>query len=116
VRPAGMQGVRAAGLTRHSSRRPHRPCFCSFSEGMTAAEPRLNFVVRRSFLEDTMRVTNTNNGLRVHAIAGTYVVILGFDLPQADCDGLLGFSIHRSDHTEGEAYFLEATNAFAETD
>jgi phosphatidylserine/phosphatidylglycerophosphate/cardiolipin synthase-like enzyme len=63
-----------------------------------------------------MRVTNTNNGLRVHAIAGTYVVILGFDLPQADCDGLLGFSIHRSDLNENEAGYLMAMKAFAETD
>ena len=47
-----------------------------------------------------MRVTNINDGLWVHAIAGTYVVLLGFDLPEADCDGLLGFSIHRQDLTE----------------
>lgn len=63
-----------------------------------------------------MRVTKSNNGLRVHAVAGTYVVILGFDLPEADCDGLLGFSIHRSDLTENEAGYLMATKAFSETD
>lgn len=63
-----------------------------------------------------MRVIHTNGGLKVHAIAGTYVVLLGFDLPQADCDGLKGFSIHRVDHTENEAYFLEGMKAFAETD
>ena len=27
-----------------------------------------------------MRLTNTNDGLKVHAIAGTYDVLLGFDL------------------------------------
>jgi phosphatidylserine/phosphatidylglycerophosphate/cardiolipin synthase-like enzyme len=63
-----------------------------------------------------MRVTQTNGGLKVHAVAGTYVVLLGFDLPEADCDGLLGFSIHRTDHTENECYFLSAMKAFAETD
>jgi phosphatidylserine/phosphatidylglycerophosphate/cardiolipin synthase-like enzyme len=63
-----------------------------------------------------MRATQTNGGLKVHAVAGTYVVLLGFDLPEADCDGLLGFSIHRTDHTENEAFFLSAMKAFAETD
>ncbi len=63
-----------------------------------------------------MRLTNVNNGLKVQAIAGTYAVLLGFDLPQADCSGLLGFSIHRTDHTENEAYYLSASKAFKETD
>jgi hypothetical protein len=63
-----------------------------------------------------MRVTETNDGLKVHAVAGTYVVLLGFDLPEADCGGLLGFSIHRVDHTQNEANFLEGMKAFAETD
>ena len=54
--------------------------------------------------------------LSLHVIAGTYVVLLGFNLPEAECDGLLGFSIHRTDHTENEAYFLEGMKAFAETD
>ena len=63
-----------------------------------------------------MRVMKTNGGLKVHAIAGTYVVLLGFDLPEEDCNGLLGFSIHRQDHTENEAYFLSAMKAFAKTD
>ena len=63
-----------------------------------------------------MRVTKTNGGLKVHAVAGTYVVLLGFDLAEADCDGLLGFSIHRTDHTENEAFFLSAMKAFTETD
>ncbi|MCK5116460.1 MAG: hypothetical protein KAR44_07645 [Candidatus Aegiribacteria sp.] len=63
-----------------------------------------------------MRVMKTNGGLKVHAIAGTYVVMLGFDLAEANCDGLLGFSIHRTDHTENEAYYLSGSKAFAETD
>ena len=63
-----------------------------------------------------MRVTNESNGLKVQAIAGTYVVLMGFDLPEADCPGLLGFSIHRVDHTENEAYYLTAMKSFTETD
>ncbi len=45
----------------------------------------------------TSRCRTTAGGLKVHAVAGTYVVSLGFDLPEADCPGLLGFSIHRID-------------------
>lgn len=63
-----------------------------------------------------MRVSNSSGGLKVQAVAGTFVVMLGFDLPQADCAGLLGFSIHRADLTENEAYYLEAMKCFAETD
>ena len=63
-----------------------------------------------------MRERVQQGALSVHAIAGTYVVLLGFDLPEAACDGLLGFSIHRTDHTENEAYFLEGMKAFSETD
>jgi phosphatidylserine/phosphatidylglycerophosphate/cardiolipin synthase-like enzyme len=63
-----------------------------------------------------MRITKTTHGLGVHAVAGTYVVMFGFDLPEADCNGLLGFSIHRTDHTENEAGFLEAMKAFTATD
>lgn len=62
-----------------------------------------------------MRVTRTSGGLKVHAVAGTYVVTLGFHLPESECDGLLGFSIHRADHTENEAYYLTGTKVFAET-
>ncbi len=57
-----------------------------------------------------MRVRNENAGLTVQAVAGTYVVLLGFDLPESECEGLLGFSIHRVDHTEHEAFFLSGVN------
>eukprot|EP01035_Chromulina_nebulosa_P033277 gene33277-44546_t len=63
-----------------------------------------------------MRKSKTTNHLKVNVISGTYVVILAFNLPEEDCDGLLGFSIHRVDHTENEAYYLEGMKAFAETD
>ncbi|HEX2705576.1 MAG TPA: hypothetical protein VHM65_07450, partial [Candidatus Lustribacter sp.] len=58
-----------------------------------------------------MRATATRNGLRVHAIAGTHTVLLGLDL--ADPAGCLGFAIHRTDHTEDEAYWLRGMKTFA---
>jgi phosphatidylserine/phosphatidylglycerophosphate/cardiolipin synthase-like enzyme len=63
-----------------------------------------------------MRVTVTTDGLKVHAVAGTYVVMLGFNLSESDCNGLLGFSIHRTDHTENEAGYLKAMKCFEATD
>lgn len=59
-----------------------------------------------------MRAKQTNGDLTVKAIAGTHVVILAMDMPQASCDGLLGFGIHRTDHTEDEAYWLEGMKVF----
>lgn len=63
-----------------------------------------------------MRVVRRKGGLGVRAVAGTYVVLLGIDLPEAQCDGLRGFSIHRTDHTANEAGFLTGMKAFADTD
>jgi phosphatidylserine/phosphatidylglycerophosphate/cardiolipin synthase-like enzyme len=63
-----------------------------------------------------MREFSSSGNLDVFAVAGTYVVMLGFNLPEADCQGLLGFSIHRIDHDENEAYYLSGMKAFAETD
>ena len=59
-----------------------------------------------------MRIRNTTGDLTVKAIAGTYVVVLGMDLPPARCEGLLGFAIHRTDHTENEAHWLEGMKLF----
>ncbi len=63
-----------------------------------------------------MRVRQSDGSLSVHAIAGTYVVLFGFNLDEADCGGLKGFSVHRTDHTENEAYFLEGQKVFEKTD
>src|SRR3989304_3224790 len=51
--------------------------------------------------------------LSVQAIAGTHVVMLGMDLPEDKCSGLLGFAIRRHDHTEGEIYWLGGYKTFA---
>ncbi|MBP1861569.1 phospholipase D-like domain-containing protein [Rhizobium herbae] len=63
-----------------------------------------------------MRNSLSKNGLTVLAVAGTYVVLLGFDLKKRDCAGLLGFSIHRTDPEGRDARFLEGMKTFTETD
>ncbi|WP_410791042.1 phospholipase D-like domain-containing protein [Kribbella sp. C-35] len=51
----------------------------------------------------------------MHAIAGTYVVLLGLDLPKARTKGLLGFAVERWDPTENERYWLRGMKTFKET-
>ena len=63
-----------------------------------------------------MRARRTSKGLTLRAIAGTHVVLLGIHLDKALCPGLMGFAVHRTDHAEDEAYWLEGTKTFAETD
>jgi phosphatidylserine/phosphatidylglycerophosphate/cardiolipin synthase-like enzyme len=63
-----------------------------------------------------MRIGREAGGLKVHAVAGTYVVSLGLHMDEADCEGLLGFSIHRTDHEGGEAGWLTGMKAFEDTD
>jgi phosphatidylserine/phosphatidylglycerophosphate/cardiolipin synthase-like enzyme len=46
----------------------------------------------------------------VQAVAGTHTVLLGFSLD--DPAGCLGFAIHRTDHTEGEARWLRGMKTF----
>jgi len=60
-----------------------------------------------------MRTHNTSaKGFTVQAIAGTYVVLLGFDLPRQDCAGLLGFAIGRTDQTEHQHRWLNSGITF----
>jgi len=63
-----------------------------------------------------MRIRRTSQGLTVQAIAGSYVVLLGFNLKRTACNGLMGFGVHRTDHTENEAYWLEGLKTFESTD
>jgi hypothetical protein len=60
-----------------------------------------------------MRNKEQKGDLSVQAIAGTHVVLLGMDLPEEDCPGLLGFALRRQDHTEGEKYWLSGYKTFA---
>lgn len=63
-----------------------------------------------------MRIEQHTGTFKVNAVAGTYVVLFGMNMAEAECDGLLGFSIHRTDHTENEAYYLRASKVFETTD
>ena len=60
-----------------------------------------------------MRNKEQKGDLTVQAIAGTHVVLLGIDLPETKCPGLLGFALRREDHTEGEKYWLSGYKTFA---
>jgi len=59
-----------------------------------------------------MRNKEQKGDLSVQAIAGTHVVLLGMDLAEAKCPGLLGFALRREDHTEGEKYWLSGYKTF----
>lgn len=59
-----------------------------------------------------MRIIATDGALSVKAVSGTHVVLLGLNLSKANCSGLLGFAIHRTDHTEDEAYWLKGQKRF----
>lgn len=60
-----------------------------------------------------MRTTPiTRSGCTVRAISGTHVVFLAFDLTEAARRDCLGFAIKRTDHTEGESYWLEGLKTF----
>ncbi len=63
-----------------------------------------------------MRNKKTNGAIAVQAIAGSYVVLLGIDLAESSCAGVLGFAIERIDHTEDERYWLKGFRTFEETD
>jgi phosphatidylserine/phosphatidylglycerophosphate/cardiolipin synthase-like enzyme len=59
-----------------------------------------------------MRTKKTNGDLTVSAIGGTHVVLLAMNMPEAKCDGLLGFAIHRTDHEAQEAFWLQGMKIF----
>ncbi len=68
-----------------------------------------------------MRKRESKNGFHVHAIAGTYVVLLAMNVDShmvqdRRVKNLLGFAIHRTDHTENEAYWLKGFRTFEEVD
>ena len=70
-----------------------------------------------------MRVRNANGPFSVRAICGPHVVILAWDVREADWDtftaGLLGFAIERSELKNGavvERYFLRGIKRFEDKD
>ena len=63
-----------------------------------------------------MRTSTTKDGLTVRAIAGSHVVMLGMSMPSADCDGHMGFAIHRTDYEGDEAKWMRGLKTFEATD
>ncbi len=59
-----------------------------------------------------MRNRQKNGPISVHAIAGSYVVLLGIDLDKAASRGVLGFAIERTDHTDGQSIWLSGFKTF----
>src|SRR6266568_1188101 len=59
-----------------------------------------------------MRARVTQNGITVQAIVGNHAAFLGFDLDPGARLGCLGFGIHRTDHTEQEAYWVAGFKTF----
>lgn len=61
-----------------------------------------------------MRRRKDNKNISVHAISGSYVILLGFDATGDARKGLLGFGIQRTDHTEDEKHWLKGLKTFKE--
>jgi hypothetical protein len=53
-----------------------------------------------------VREVGQANDIEIQLIGGTYVVLIGMSVAAQRLAGLLGFAIERTDHTEGEKYFL----------
>jgi phosphatidylserine/phosphatidylglycerophosphate/cardiolipin synthase-like enzyme len=63
-----------------------------------------------------MRTRAFGNDLGVMATAGNNVVLLGMDIREEIGQNLLGFAIERTDHTEGEKYWLRNSLLFEGAD
>ncbi len=59
-----------------------------------------------------MRERVKSGGVSVHAVAGSNVVLLGLDATEAARTGLLGFTIRRTDQTNGEQYWARGFRIF----
>jgi phosphatidylserine/phosphatidylglycerophosphate/cardiolipin synthase-like enzyme len=65
-----------------------------------------------------MRVRKHSDGLTAMAVAGSYVVLMGWDMSEAQMRGLgvLGFSIQRRRHSDGEVIWLNGMKTFEAVD
>jgi hypothetical protein len=67
-----------------------------------------------------MRVSVQGEVVRARAIAGTYVVILAWDIDPDKTEGLLGFAIHRDEYNDQgklvESYWLRSIKRFKDKD
>ncbi len=59
-----------------------------------------------------MRIHQDADGVSVHAISGSYVVMLAMDATDEAKSGLLGFAIQRTDRTENETDWLKGMRTF----
>lgn len=59
-----------------------------------------------------MQVRSSKARLSARAIAGTHTVILGLDVPETALEGLMGFSIHRLDHSTGREVAIQGFKTF----
>ncbi len=62
-----------------------------------------------------MRRKRGNGNISVFAISGSHVILLGLDATEKAKNGLLGFSIFRTDYSEEEQYWLCGFKTFKET-
>jgi phosphatidylserine/phosphatidylglycerophosphate/cardiolipin synthase-like enzyme len=63
-----------------------------------------------------VREAAKETGISIQLVAGTYVVLIGISVDSDKVDGLLGFTIERADHTEGEHRFLSNNFLFPAND
>ena len=61
-----------------------------------------------------MRKRQKFDNISVNAIAGSHAVLLGLNMKKSGIENLLGFAIHRTDHTEDEQYWLRGFKTFRE--
>lgn len=65
-----------------------------------------------------MRRNETNDGITALAVAGTHVVLLGWDMDEAElrARGVLGFSIQRRRHSDDERIWMSGMKTFQAVD
>jgi phosphatidylserine/phosphatidylglycerophosphate/cardiolipin synthase-like enzyme len=63
-----------------------------------------------------MRATATKQGVKVNAIAGSFVVFFGLDISEKRRKGFRGFAFKRLDHARGETIWLRGMKTFEETE
>ena len=65
-----------------------------------------------------MRIKEITNGITALAVAGSNVVLIGWDMPKTNMrsKGVLGFAIQRTRHKDGEVIWLSGMKTFASVD
>jgi phosphatidylserine/phosphatidylglycerophosphate/cardiolipin synthase-like enzyme len=88
-----------------------------FAAGIQSA-PRLcsgaEATLHRAEPEGVMRASQHDNGVTALAVAGTHVVLLGWDMPKADirAQRVLGFAVSRRRHADGEVIWMPGMKTF----